>query len=211
MHIKKRNNTLSLYRSVWVPKGVCGNTHGFSQQKFVASLPEDTTVIPENIADYLTPQEAAFVEHRICSPARAAQAEARAAAVKREADPVWRIEEAARLLDEAAVRSAEALVPEVRVHRIVTAACKIHTIGQQSTRSNPAVVHSDPLRDALAALQTAAQAVKAGRYGNGPSEGMKSTSIYALWLELQEALEGAQEGSLMRCLQARGFVKTRQR
>ncbi len=52
-------------------------------------------------------------------------------------------------------------------------------------------------------------AVKTGRYGNGPAEGMKSTPIYARWLELQDALEGTQEESLMRCLQARGFVKTR--
>jgi len=40
---------------------------------------------------------------------------------------------------------------------------------------------------------------------------MKSTAVYARWLELQSALEGSDEGSLMRSLQARGFVKTRQR
>ena len=72
-------------------------------------------------------------------------------------------------------------------------------------------MQTDPLRDALTSLQAAARAVKTGRYGNGPPEGMKSTPIYALWLDLQEALEGPQEESLMRCLQARGFVKTRQR
>ena len=124
---------------------------------------------------------------------------------------MWRIEEAVRLLEEAATRSADALVPEVGLSRITAAAEKIRTIGQQSTRPPIATVQTDPLRDALTSLQAAARAVKTGRYGNGPPEGMKSTPIYALWLDLQEALEGPQEESLMRCLQARGFVKTRQR
>lgn len=211
MHIKKRGNTLSLYRSVWVPKGTRGNTHGFSQQKFVTSVPEGSTDIPAHVRDLLTEQETHFVEQSICAPARAAQAQARAAAARLEADPVWRIEEAVRLLEEAATRSADALVPEVRVSRITAAAGKIRTIGQQGTRPPIATVQTDPMRDALISLQAAARAVKTGRYGNGPAEGMKSTPIYARWLELQDALEGPKEESLMRCLQARGFVKTRQR
>lgn len=211
MHIKKRGNTLSLYRSVWVPKGTRGNTHGFSQQKFVASVPEGSIDIPAHVRELLTQHETQFVEQSICAPARAAQAEARAATARREADPVWRIEEAVRLLEEAATCSTDALVPEVRLSRITAAAGKIRTIGQQGTRPPITSVQTDPLRDALTSLQAAARAVKTGRYGNGPAEGMKSTSVYALWLDLQEALEGPQEESLMRCLQARGFVKTRQR
>lgn len=83
MHIKKRGNTLSLYRSVWVPKGTRGNTHGFSQQKFVASLPEGSTDIPAHVRDLLTQHETQFVEQSICAPARAAQAEARVATALR--------------------------------------------------------------------------------------------------------------------------------
>lgn len=211
MHIKKRGNTLSLYRSVWVPKGSCGNTHGFAQQKFVASLADGATSIPANVRGRLSSEEAAFVEHRICSPARVAFNETQAAAIKREADPLWRINEAVRLLEEAAGKSSEALVPQASVARAVSAAEKIQIIGHQGALSRQTGPLTDTLRDAVVALKASAQAVKSGRYGNGPSEGMKSTPVYALWLELQEALEGSNEDSLMRCLQARGFVKTRVR
>ena len=211
MHIKKRGKNAMLYRSSWVPKGTCGNTHGFSQQKFVASLREDSTAIPANIEDLLTLEEAAFVEQRICAPARAAMAEAQGAAKRKEADPIWRIQAAVRLLEEAAERSVNALVPDAHVSHAGIAVAKIRIIGQQNTRQNAPVTQSDPLRDALAALHSAARAVKTGRYGNGPAEGMKSTPTYARWLELQDALEGSHDRSLMRCLQARGFVKTRQR
>lgn len=210
MHIKKRGNNVTLYRSVWVPKGVCGNTHGFSQQKFVASMREDSTTVPTGVAVLLTPEETTFVEQRVCAPAKAALAEAAAAAATREADPIWRIHEAVRLLEDAALRSATVAVSEAYTNRIGAAVAKFRTYGQ-STRPSAPAPQSDPLRDALNALHGAAQAVRAGRYGNGPVEGMKSTPIYARWLELQEALDGASDESLMRCLQARGFVKTRQR
>lgn len=211
MHIKKRGNSVTLYRSSWIPKGSCGNTHGFSQQKFVASLPEDSIAIPAHVLSLLTAVEAEFVEQRVCIPARAAIAEAQSAAARKEADPIWRIQAAVRLLEEAAERSANALVPDAHVSRVGVAVDNIRTISRQNPRPNAPLSPSDPLRDALVALQSAAHAVKAGRYGNGPAEGMKSTPIYARWLELQEALDGSGEKSLMRCLQARGFVKTRQR
>jgi len=211
MHVKTRGHTCSLYRSVWVSKGTQNNSHGFSRQKFVASLSNKCTEVPPDVAALLTDEEVAFVDRRVCEKARTLEFLAQHAREKREKDPLWRIAEATRLLDEAAVRSENALVPDTVIAKVSAAASRVQTLTPAATRLATAPAQTDPLRDALAALKTAAQAVRSGRYGSGPAEGMKSTAVYARWLELQSALEGTDESSLMRSLQARGFVKTRQR
>jgi hypothetical protein len=64
---------------------------------------------------------------------------------------------------------------------------------------------------ALTAVQGAAQAVAAGRYGKAPAEQVRSTCTYRLWADLWAPVEGETEGSLLRALQDRGFVKRRGR
>jgi hypothetical protein len=65
------------------------------------------------------------------------------------------------------------------------------------------------LRDALAAIKAARDAVLAGRYGTAPAEGVRATYPYKKWAEIFEAVEGTGSDSLMRALQAKGFAKTR--
>ncbi len=68
---------------------------------------------------------------------------------------------------------------------------------------------TDPLTDALTAIRAGAQAVSAGRYGKAPAEGVRNTRAYKLWAQLFDAMQGEAEGSLLRALQASGFVKKR--
>lgn len=60
-------------------------------------------------------------------------------------------------------------------------------------------------------IQEAARAVAAGRYGKAPAEQVRSTRPYRLWADLWAAVEGETEGSLLRALEDRGFVKRRGR
>lgn len=143
------------------------------------------------------------------------------AAELREADPIWRLDEAARLAMEAAEHSQRGAVPNVKVVAVQGALSKVRTIthaqapshaqGQPSSHAAPTEqTKSDPLRDALAAIKAARDAVLAGRYGFAPAEGVRNTHPYKLWTDVFEAIEGSTGNSLMRALQAKGFVKTRE-
>ncbi len=210
MHLKKRGNLVSLYRSTWVPKGTAANTHGFSQQRFVGSLPANSTQLPPELAAKLDDAEKAFVDRAVFGPARAAAERLAVEARLRERDPIWRIEQAVSLIEEAALRSEASKVPQSRVASITQTAAGIKTFESITAKAVAApTAQSDPLKDAIAALKLAAEAVRQGRYSTAPAEGMKSTRPYKLWVEIQEAMDGAHEGSLMRALQSRGYVKTR--
>ena len=105
MHIKKRGTRAMLYRSSWVPKGTNGNTHGYAVQHFAGSVPLDAEDLPIDLKDKFSDEEVEFLESKLFQPARAAAQEERRAAAQREADPIWRLEEAERLTLEAAHRS----------------------------------------------------------------------------------------------------------
>ncbi|WP_197032980.1 hypothetical protein [Thiomonas sp. FB-Cd] len=123
MHLKFRRNQALLYRSTWVPKGAQGNTHGYSRQSYLGSIPLTAAAIPDALQSKLTADELAFVESKICGPARQRAAEEQRAAELCERDPGWRIEEAQRLLGEAADRSAGQPICAAildRVHRSST-------------------------------------------------------------------------------------------
>jgi hypothetical protein len=210
MHLKRRGNLVSLYRSTWVPKGSAGNTHGFSQQRFVGSLPANSTQLSPELVAKLDDAERAFVDKAVFGPARAAAERLAVEARLRERDPIWRIEQAVSLIEEAAQRSETNKVPLARVTSVMKAASGIQTFESSDAKPAPGpTAQSDPMKDAIAALKLAAEAVRQGRYSTAPAEGMKSTRPYKLWVEIQEALDGAHEGSLMRALQSRGYVKTR--
>lgn len=212
MYIKTRGNRKLLYRSKWVRKGAVDNTHGYSQPCKVWSLPVDTLELPAELSAILTAEERSYVEANVCVPARFAAESVR----KREADPIWRLDEAERLAIEAAKFSERAVVPDGKVAAVQAALTKVKTMSAFKTPAQiPELsVHgiqakTDPMRDALKAIQTARDAVLSGRYGSAPAEGVRSTVTYKLWAEIFDLVGGADGNSLMRALQTRGFAKTR--
>lgn len=213
MHRKTRGQTAYLYRSRWVPKGTDGNTHGYAVQSFVGSLPITACSLPDDLALRLTDAERQYVESAICRPAREAAEQARREAEQREADPLWRLSEAARLTTEAADRSQRRRVPRQRVQDVTEALGRVQLLDPVETKSQDK--RGDPLQDALTAVRAAAVAVRGGTYGRAPETGVRSTRPYRLWSEIYEAVcgtdGGPSNGSLMRALQDRGFAKTRQR
>lgn len=213
MHKKTRGKTACLYRSRWVPKGADGNTHGYAVQTFVGSLPVDACSVPEELASRLTEQERHYVETTICRPAREAAERARREAEQREADPLWRLAEAARLVDESGLRSQQRRVPRARVEAVHDALSRVQVLDPVEARTPDR--RPDPLQEALTAVRAAAAAVRSGAYGRAPENGVRSTRPYRLWSDIWEAVCGTDggpaSGSLMRALQDRGFAKTRQR
>ncbi len=226
MHIKKRGDRAMLYRSSWVPKGTAGNTHGYSSQAFVGSLPLDAENLPSELEDKFSSVELNYLDVKIFEPARlAAQQKVRVVELH-EADPIWRLDEAARLTLEAAERSVRGVVPDGRVLAVQAALARVKTINQALSLLKPPVQptpvepvapaapvvapgRDDPLRDALIAIKAARDAVLAGRYGTAPAEGVRATYAYRTWAEIYEAIEGGANGSLLRALQTKGFAKTR--
>uniref|UniRef100_E6PTE5 Uncharacterized protein n=1 Tax=mine drainage metagenome TaxID=410659 RepID=E6PTE5_9ZZZZ len=209
MHIKIRRTYALLYRSTWVPKAANGNTHGFSQQRYVGSIPLTAAAIPDALQSKLTADELAFVESKICTPARQRAEEEQQAAEVRERDPAWRVEEALCLLGKAAEKSAAEPVAAAKAVALQEALARIKTDGAVSPTTMAGKVADDPLHAALCAVREAAQAVATGRYGKAPGEQVRATRTYRLWADLWEAVEGETEGSLLRALQDRGFVKRR--
>ena len=224
MHIKTRGARALLYRSTWVAKGTSGNTHGYSVQNYVGSLPLEAIAIPVDLAALLTNEELSTVESKVCAPAKHAAEESKRTAERREADPIWRLEDAARLVAEAASRSQHAVVPDSKLAAIETALTAVKSVSQfrpavvvppAPIAAKPAVTTAmervDTLRDALDAINAARVAVLAGSYGSAPKEGVRATYAYKKWADILQAVTGTTGDSLMRALQTRGFAKTRGR
>ena len=223
MHIKIRGARAMLYRASWVPKGTSGNTHGYAVQQFAGSLPIDSVSLPAELANKFSVPELQLIETKIFQPARQAAQEKVRAAEHREADPLWRLEKAASLAIEAAERSERGAVPNSRVAAVQNALLRVKTITPVPTHAlAPAAPQSgaqvpssgqskgDPLTEALVAIKAARDAVVAGRYGTAPTDGARATHAYKLWAEIFEAIEGNKGTSLLRSLQGKGFVKTRE-
>jgi hypothetical protein len=211
MHIKTRGKSkrANLYRSSWIHKGTeGGNTHGFSRQTFVGSLPVDAEAIPDDIKLRLSSEELAFVERAVIAPAKAASEKARREAEHKERDPMWRLEEALRLLGEAASLSVDAHVPQGRLKALSEALAGVKGVGAASARHDSLLI--DPLSEVLNALRAAAHSVRDGHYGDGPQEGVRRTKTYQHWTEICQSVDGtAREGGLLRALQSRGWVKAK--
>lgn len=214
MHLKLRGSRAMLYRSSWIPKGVNGNTHGYSSQHFVGSLPINSSKLPLDLVGVLSEEEVALLEDRVFRPARLAAESAKRAAEQRETDPVWRLEEAARLTVEAASRSEQGAVAVAKVAAVRSALANVRTIAPlqapPTTSSQlPESVKGDPLKDLLESIKLARGAVLAGRYGTAPVEGVRSTYAYKMWADIFDAVGGSGGNSLMNALQLKGFAKTR--
>lgn len=218
MHVKRRGTRAMLYRSTWIAKGANNNTHGYAIQTFVGSLPVNAQCLPADIAGKVTEEEVIYLEAKLFLPARLAILEKERAAEHREADPLWRLDEAARLALEAATRSESGAVPVGKVAAVQAALLKVRTITRATVPTaarfqvqdlSSEQAKSDPLRDALNAIKAARDAVTSGRYGRAPAEGVRASYPYRVWAKILQAVEGSGDDSLMRALQARGFAKTR--
>lgn len=206
VNFKQRGQRIYLYRSRWVRKAV-DNPHGYATQEYVGSLPSQSVSIPDALSKKLSDVEVRSVELRVCQPARSAARLTEAETARREADPLWRLDEAARLLCDAAERSQNQHVSRQRVEAILAQASRILVIDSSNGRP-PAIERKDRMLEALNALRLAAQAVREGAYGNAPAEGVRSTRTYALWADILEAVTG-ERASLLRALQSRGFAKAK--
>lgn len=210
MHIKIRGARALLYRSTWVRKGAEDNSHGFSRQSFVGGIPLDATIVPEDLRSRITSDELAFLHAKLIAPAREAAEAARLAEEQKKRDPLWRLEEAKRLITEAADLSAVALVPQGRVKSLVDALAAVKVVGGAGGRLEGP--RSDPLADAVQALRSAARAVDEGRYGTAPEEGVRKSRVYARWLEIAREVDGTGgDDGLLRVLQRTGWVKAKGR
>lgn len=205
MNFKRRGERISLYRSIWVPRGP-GVSHGHTRQTFVGSLHSNAASIPPELAELLSPDERALVERRIIAPALAAQEATIQRAQRLEADPIWRLEKAHQLVKEAAELSRTSAVAAARTELLRAAVDTVKTAGDTSPRTS--VVAADPLRDALSAVTAAAQAVHRGQYGRGPQSGFRKTAVFRRWTEILAAVDGS-ESSLLRALQNAGFASRR--
>lgn len=205
MKINPRGRRAYLYRRRWVPAGP-DVPHAHPTEDYLGAIDVDAESIPPELQSLLTTAEQAQLREKVLLPA----ARTRAAAAKREQDPLWRIAEASRLLTEAAHCSQSGLVPGSTLTAARKAIESIRLIDHMPTRpaAPPPRPADDKLADALVAIKAAAEAVRNGAYGKAPIEGARSTRAYRLWSELYRAVEG-DERSLLRALQERGFVKTR--
>lgn len=207
MHIKQRGGRALLYRSEWVPRGAEGNSHGYTRQVYVGSISAAAATVPVELLGRLAKDEFDFIEDKVCRPARNRLADQAREAERREHDPVWRVAEATRLVEEAVERSAEQPLPSVTVTRLRETLDRLRVAGDQpKPRAAPT---TDPLAEALSAVRAAAQAVAEGRYGNAPAKDVRGTRPYKLWAQLLDAVQGEGGGSLLRALQDKGYVKRR--
>ena len=207
MHIKQRRGRALLYRSKWVPRGAAGNTHGYTKQFYAGSIALDATAVPEALREHLSEDDVAFVEDKVCRPARDRIAAQASEAELRQRDPAWRVAEAQRLVEEAVERSAERPVSGVTGTRLRETVDRLRIAGDQAKARGGST--TDPLAEALSAIRSAAQAVASGRYGKAPAKDVRGTRPYKLWAQLLEAVQGEDGGSLLRALQERGYVKRR--
>lgn len=208
MHIKRRGLRAMLYRSKWVAKNTRGNTHGFSEQTFVGSLSINAVSVPEPLKGRLTSAELDFIEQQILLPARLAEEQARRVDAARHRDPLWRLEEAQRLLEQVAALSHESSVPAARLRTLKEAVTSIQV---HPRATHAADQPTDPLRDAVSSLEAAAKAVAGGRYGRATPGSSRRSQVYENWQAIVKHVEGGTAGneSLLRALQAMGWVKSR--
>ena len=212
MHIKKRGLRAMLYRSAWIKKGAEGNTHGFSRQTFVASVAVDSQSLSEKLNALLSAEEADYVHKNLLMPARLAAEACRVQAENERRDPVRRLDEAAKLVREAAALSAEAVVPHGRIKAIADALATVKSLGDPALPSAPRqqVQKSEPLVEALNAIRAAAQAVREGHYGHAPVDGARRSKPYEIWMEISREIDGTSgPDGLLRALQSCGWVKVR--
>lgn len=206
MNIKRRGTRLYLYRSRWIAR--CNaHPHGYGLQEYIGSLSSDAQTVPESLKAQLTDAELRRLERDVCSPARHRASDEQQREAHRAQDPLWRIQEAARLLAEAAPLSADRRIPQCHLDAVAKRLSQI-AVAEGSVARAPISVRSEPLLVALNAVKAATEAVQSGAMGRAPAEGVRATRTYQLWAKLFEAVSG-DDISLLRALQEKGFVKAK--
>ena len=129
MHMKIRGNTACLYRSKWMKKGADGgNTRGYAVQNYVGSISARAQSVPEALREMLTAPEVEYLMNAICAPAVEVAEQLQRSAELHERDPCWRLEEAARLVGEAAVRSADWPVALAKIAAVTASLVQIRML-----------------------------------------------------------------------------------
>lgn len=200
--IKKSKNTVRLVRRTWQRNG---NNSYAVQEVGIGSLPLTATELPHGFPpgqDELSEKELSALEEKVFAPARALAERLSSEAGARASDPLWRVKSAVDLLTDAAALSQDRPVSgEVMNELAQVIAAFTHT-------DPPVSPISDPLKLALAAVETATAAVKTGFYGSRPEKTpLKGTPVGELWNQLRHAVLAPEEGSLMRELQKTDWVK----
>lgn len=174
----------------------------------MGSLPINSVSIPELLMGRLTPAEVDFVEKQILLPARLAEEHERKVAAARQKDPLWRLEDAQLLLEQVAALSQESSVPASRIRALKDAMAGIQVYPRPTSATEQP---TDPLREAVCSLETAAKAVSGGRYGRATPGSSRRSKVYENWQAIVRHVEGGNAGSesLLRALQATGWVKSR--
>ena len=210
MHIKNRNGQAMLYRSEWVKKGAEGNTHGFSRQKYIGSLPENSEAAPSELQSMLESHELETLKQKVLLPAKSARLAKEAEEEQRRLDPSWRLDEAARLVKEAAsLSSPTKRVSDWRVRAVADALSGVAIFGDQSVPAKRNV-QVDPLADALLSLKSASKAIMDAHYGRAQEGAARNSAVYKTWLQISGQIDGeAGPDSLLRALQAMGWVKAK--
>lgn len=208
MYLKKlRNNRIALVESTYIRKGAVGNTHGYTEGVVICRLSASATSLPADIEQRLNEGQRRYLDEKLLLPNRQAEAKARAAAEAREKDPTWRLHEAARLISEA---RALCLHQAVNVSAISMVRDALNELAPSQPSSKASASQSvDPLTAAISAVRAAASAVAQNEYGQAPDVGVRESSVYRKWQELNTAVTGSDEASLQRSLQRAGWVKTR--
>lgn len=221
MNIKPRGHRYALYRSRWIPSGP-QRSHGYSVQDYVGSLPKDAESIPEPLVSQLRPDEVSQLMRDCCGPARVARVAREDAATVHANDPLWRVAEAARLLEEAAAlaRTTGRPLHWVQLRGVTDVMARLQTETVQPNRASPALGATPgqgatrptaALEAALAALAHAAQAVRDGAVGIAPESAVRTTRVYQLWSRITAAVTGPEDSSLQSALQSMGWVSRRGR
>lgn len=210
MFLKKiRGQRKALVQSQYVRKGVEGNTHGFPRSVILCRLPANATSLTDDVAQRLSDSQRAYLERELLGPNRQREAEALAEAELRAKDPTWRLAEALKLVVDAQALSVDRPLAASVVSSLKAAleAVRVRGSGVAAPQAKPV----DPLKTALAAVRAASDAVSGDFYNSPPESGIRDTPVHRLWMELNEALSGDAESSLLRRLQRKGWVAARSR
>lgn len=210
MYLKKlRNNRVALVESRYVRKGTDGNTHGYSATTTLCRLSAEATSLPTEWAKRLTEDQLRYLEEKLLAPNRRREAEEKAAAEARAKDPRWRLQEAARLVAEARMLCQQKTVDTAAIAAVRS---ELDALQPPTKPSVPAPTRpEDPLKAAIDAVRAAARAVASDHYGVAPKAGVRETTVYRLWQDLNEAVSGAGTSSLLAALQSRDWVKKKQK
>lgn len=208
--INLRGRRAYLYRRKWISAGP-GVPHGYPAEEYLGAIDVDATEVPAALSALLNEPELAQLHEKVLQPAAETRVQVSAQAERRARDPAWRVQEAARLLVEAAELSERERVLRSDLQQVTRALERVCVLDAHIRAGQPPATRPvDSLAEALAAVKAATVAVREGAYGQAPSEGARGTRPYRLWAELVEAFEG-ERSSLLRALQAQGFVKSRRR